>query len=133
VVGPAVVGLVVEGETVVGPAVMGPAVEGDFVLGAIVVGETVVGAVVEFAKVTHVSVGGRHLLAGPQLAGMGHSTTPFKLHSEVSFVMLQMPWRATSCVRTPLPSSRLQARKAGTLERALSDADNTHTHKFPPY
>ncbi len=43
-VGPEVVGLVVEGENV-----LGDTVEGDFVLGAIVVGETVVGVVVEFA------------------------------------------------------------------------------------
>ena len=28
------------------------------------------------------SVGGRHNLAGPHVAGRGHSTTPFKLHAE---------------------------------------------------
>jgi hypothetical protein len=33
-------------------------------------------------RVAHVSVGGRHKLVGPHVAGRGHSTTRFKSHTE---------------------------------------------------
>jgi hypothetical protein len=77
----AVVGLAVVGLAVVGLAVVGLAVVGLAVVGLAVVGLAVVGLAEVGLAVVHVTPL-RHKLVGPHWAGRGHSTTPFKLHSE---------------------------------------------------